>query len=174
MNKKVHELIEAEKERLESTKKTLRDKHLINLGLIDEVKTAREYKDAYSENYPYYDSEVNKHYRETKVALGVTDQEYEEICRFFPTKAEKVDDSNTYENTLNTIGNITLIVGLICTLILFFSIVFIDAPYGDSEFNSAGFAITLSVLLTTITTWALLRVISSISINVRQLNNKAR
>jgi len=173
MNNKVHELIEAEKERLEISKKNLRDEHLINLGLIDESEISREYKDAYSENYPYYDSENKKYYKQIKVALSVTDEEYEKLCRYFPYKAEEVDDFDTYENTLSTIGNITLIVGLMCTLILFFSIVFIDAPFGESEFNLTGFAITLSVLITTITTWAFLRVISSISINLRQLNNKS-
>ena len=174
MNIKIQELIEEKKKRLDSSKQAQRDKHLIKLELIDEEKSNREYSDAYRHTHPYYDSEKKKHYREVKVALNITEQEYEELCKYFPLESEEVDDFNTYENTLSTIGNITLIAGLICTIILFFSIVFIDAPYGDSEFNSAGFAITLSVFLTTITTWALLRVISSISINVRQLNNKTK
>lgn len=174
MNNKIQEFIHEKKERLESSKQAQRDKHLIKLGLIDEEKSNREYSDAYSHTHSDYDSEKGKHYSEVKVALNITETEYEELCKYFPLESEEVVDLNTYENTLNTFGNITLIVGLICTLYLFFSIALIDVPFGETEFDLAGFAITLSVLLTSILTWALLRVISSISINVRQLNNKTK
>jgi hypothetical protein len=181
MNIKIQELIEEKKKRLDSSKQAQRDKHLIKLELIDEEKSNREYTDVYSDKYPYYDPEKKKHYREVKVALNITEQEYEELCKYFPPDSKNINtyDSyentlNSHENTLNVVANITLGVGILCTIILSFSIVYTDVPYRESEFDLTGFAITLSVLLTTILTWALLRVISSISTNVRELNNKTK
>lgn len=181
MNNKIQELIDEKRERLESSKQAQRDKHLIKLGLIDEEKSNREYSDAYSHIHPYYDSEKKKHYREVKVALNITEQEYEELCKYFPPDSKNINTSDSYENTLNShentlniMANITLGVGILCTIILSFSIMYTDVPYGKSELDLTGFAVTISVLLTTIISWALLRVISSISTNVRELNHKTK
>ena len=175
MSSRVQELINLERERLNSAKKQERDNILISLGLIDEEKFIRKDYNHYDPKFPSrkFDETRKVYFDEVPAPMSVTEEEYEELCRYFPKEIKQFEGSTSEENTLNVIAVITLILGLICSLILFFTIAFETDRWG-TEFNITGFAIALSVMLYTILTWALLRVISNISINIRELNDKTR
>ena len=131
MNEKVENLIKQERERLEALKKQERDRHLISIGLVDENKTARKYQEFYSES-AQWDEEKRRHYKEIVGALDVTDEEYIEICKYYPpsTSEEEIKknvlESNSASQTksLNTIKNIAVfylvitIIGIIAWLVV--------------------------------------------------------
>ena len=173
-NEKVENLIEQEKSRQDTSQKQMRNEHLISLGLIDENKTERKYLDN-----PYdvddasrkYDTETNKYYTERHTALDVTDEEYEEICKYFPTiltKKEILKTATVAEQTLNIIAIVVLVCGIIGALVCLLTIRY----YGDITLT--GVLTAIGVLLTSLTTWASLRVFCEIAINVRQINNKTK
>lgn len=80
------------------------------------------------------------------------------------------------ENTLKTIAVVILVIGIIATLVLLVTIVWVDSgrySYStDIVFNPAGFATTLAVFLSTLISWASLRVLADISINLKKINSK--
>jgi len=183
-NEKVENLIKKEKERLDASKKQMRDTHLISLGLTDENKTERIYQDRYS-NSAIREHETGKYYTLKHHALEVTDDEYEEICKYYsPTQPEKeitkpkttlntsteVTSNTGAEVTLNTIAVIVLVCGIIGTLICLFTITFSGGHYKD-EFSLIGFIVSIGILLTSLTTWSVLKVFCEIAMNVRQSNN---
>lgn len=174
-NNKVQELIKTERERLINQKKQERDKFLVGLGLVDEEKTIRKEFVNYNSQFPTrkFDEVKKVYYQEVPAPLSITDEEYEDLLRYFPKNKKEPDQSTSEEDTLNGIGGITLILGLVCSLILFFTLAIRSESWG-TEFNMTGFIIALSVLIYSLTTWALLRVISNISINIRQLNIKMK
>lgn len=87
---------------------------------------------------------------------------------------------NVAENTLTTIAGIVLWVGIIGTIFCLFTLTttkVVDPTYTyhihyDTIFNPAGLAISIGVLLSTITTWALLKVIANISKTLKEINTK--
>jgi len=177
MNDKVDNLIKQEKERLLSLKQQMRDNHLISLGLIDESKTFRKYQNYFSESAKL-DEENQKFYTESVGALDVSEEEYAEICKYFPPKFQKNEILNNptgSEKTLNIIAIICLVCGIICTLIFLGILAFVD-KYGDfgDGFNITGFMISLGVLLISLTIWSILRVFSQIASNVRQMNCQSK
>lgn len=74
----------------------------------------------------------------------------------------------TEESTLIVIGNITVILGVIASIILAFTI--IHNKY--TGFNPTGLVITISTLLSSIITWAVLLCIAKTSKNIREIRNK--
>lgn len=94
------------------------------------------------------------------------------------TEIEKKDElSLSEEMTLRTIADIVLVVGIISSLILFFTITIINVPGSYSwetktGFSAAGMVNTLGVLFSSIAVWAFFRVISNISISLKELNRK--
>ena len=80
------------------------------------------------------------------------------------------------ENTLKIIAVVVLVVGVIATLVLLVTIVWVDSgrySYStDIVFNPAGFATTLAVFLSTLISWASLKVLADISINLKEINSK--
>ena len=173
MNGKVEDLIKQGKE----LEKQMRDAHLISLGLIDESKSERQYVPSYFSASAKLDTETNKYYFEEPVAIKVTDEEYEEICKYYspkPQEKEILKTETTAEKTLNIIAIVVLLCGIICTLICLFSISFVADIHGNTEFNAIGFIISIGVLLTSLTIWSVLRVFYEIAINARQINNKIK
>lgn len=177
MDERVAKLIEEGKQKLEASKTIERDNHLISLGLTDENKTTRKYTYNYSSTAKY-DEETKRFYKEVPAAISVTDEEYAEICKYYPPKQEEYIEITSAENTLSVIATITLIAGIICTIICLFTIVFVDSgrySYStDLVFSAEGFIITLGVLFSSLIAWALLRVISEISYNIRRTNYELR
>ena len=82
------------------------------------------------------------------------------------------------EKTLNGIAVFTLIVGIIATLVCLFTICWIQNPeytyVTDLIFNPTGFATTIAILIGSLATWALLRVIANISTTLKTINNKIK
>jgi hypothetical protein len=174
MNKKVENLIKQEKTRLGISERQRRKNHLMSIGLIDESKTERKYQD-YGIASSKYDEEKRMYYVEVAGALDVTDEEYEEICKYFPPTKEEVILQTRAENTLDIIANVTLICGIICTLICLFTIGFVDNGYSsDKEFSPMGLATTIGILISSLITWATLKVFCGISINLRKINSKIK
>lgn len=175
MNSKVQELIDSKRQRLISAKKQERDNFLISLGLIDEEKTMRKEFVHYDPQFSSrkFDEVKKVYYQEVPAPLSITDEEYEELLRYFPKEKEEPDESTSEEVTLNIIAVITLILGLICSVILFFTLALETDRWG-TEFKLTGFVVAISVMLYTILTWALLRVIARISTNIRELNHKSK
>jgi len=93
------------------------------------------------------------------------------------TNSDEIEEVNlSAENTLKVIATIILIGGIIGTLICLFTIVMVQNPEytytKDLIFNPMGFVTTVSVLLGSLTIWASLRVLSDISMNLKELNSK--
>ncbi|MBR4297421.1 MAG: hypothetical protein IKT82_04430, partial [Bacteroidaceae bacterium] len=75
--------------------------------------------------------------------------------------------STSAENTLLVIGNIILVLGIISTLILACTTLqteVYNGYYHEEQFNPIGLALTLGTLLSSLATWAVLRVIVNISL----------
>lgn len=95
-------------------------------------------------------------------------------------EAQTAPQSNAAENVLNVIANVVLWVGLIVTLFCLFTLTttkVVDPTYHysihyDTVFNPGGLVISVGVLLSTVTTWALLKVVANISKNLKEINAK--
>lgn len=94
MHPKLKELIDNEKEENREVELQKRNEHLISLGLIDEKKSQRTYYD-YSDDGLEYDSVIGKFYSSDDVAIEVTDEEYKELCKYFPEKEKEVENKYT-------------------------------------------------------------------------------
>lgn len=80
--------------------------------------------------------------------------------------------SSSAESTLTTIGSFILAIGIIATVILAFTTLQIKVYNGyryEEQFNPLGLALTLGTLLSTIVTWAVLRVIANISLRLKAI-----
>lgn len=100
-----------------------------------------------------------------------------EILNVSDTEVEKKDElSLSEEKTLKTIADIVLVVGIISSVILLFTITIINVGEysweNEFKFSASGLVNTLGVLFSSIAIWALLRVISNISISLKELNRK--
>lgn len=86
--------------------------------------------------------------------------------------------SYTAETTLTVIANIVLVVGIIVGLICLFTICWVDSgkySYSrDTVFNPSGFMGTIGVFVSSIVTWAVLKVFANISTNLKQINAKMK
>ena len=88
-------------------------------------------------------------------------------------KQEQKEDSvlnscNKEEASLIVIANIVLTIGIIASIVLTFIMAY--DKYGDIQYT--GLAITLSTLLSSVVTWAVLLCIAKISKNIREIRNK--
>lgn len=89
-----------------------------------------------------------------------------------PSHTSQIDF--TQEDNLANIASIILILGLVSSVIVFFSIGLVSSPslYGtgaQTEFNGAGIALTIGTLLSSIVTYYVLQVLGSISKNLKRL-----
>ena len=164
MNPKVEELISKKKEEIKEQQLKKREKHLISLGLTKD-ETQIQYLDYYT-NSPdcKWDAEKKKYYIGVASALDVTDEEYAEICKYFPEKENPTDNNESFgaENTLKTIAGIILGIGLISTFVLVTLVISGVLPL---------IAILYAVILcmSILGSWAILRCIANISITLKQI-----
>lgn len=79
-----------------------------------------------------------------------------------------LNSCNKEEGTLIVIANIILTIGVIASIVLTFIMAY--DKYGDIQYT--GLVITLSTLLSSIVTWAVLLCIAKISKNIREIRNK--
>lgn len=91
-------------------------------------------------------------------------------------------DINSAENTLKGISTFVLWAGIIGTLVCLFTLTttkVVDPTYQysihyDTVFNPEGLVISFGVLISSITTWSLLRVIANISTSLKEINAKMK
>lgn len=87
---------------------------------------------------------------------------------------------NSAEKTLSLIASIILWLGILGSVICLFTIttteVIRPGYYSRTEtvFNPAGLAITIGMLISTVATWALLKVFVNISRTLKQINSKLK
>ena len=79
-----------------------------------------------------------------------------------------LNSCNKEEGTLIVIANIILTIGVIASIVLTFIMAY--DKYGDIQYT--GLVITLSTLLSSIVTWAVLLCMAKISKNIREIRNK--
>lgn len=112
--------------------------------------------------------------------LGVKSEELsleEEALRATPAvPATETKDENSAEKTLATIADIILIVGIIVTVICLFTLCFVEVPKSmystKTEFSPSGFATTVMVLFSSLISWSVMKVLSNISLTLKELNSK--
>lgn len=87
-------------------------------------------------------------------------------------------DSYSHEKTLRVVATIVLIVGIIATLICLFTITKTETTTSwgskESEFNMMGLLISILVGISSVTTWAILNVLSNISINMYKIKDSLK
>ena len=143
MKEQVENLLRVEKERIIASDKQKRENHLLSLGLIDQEKTSRIYSDYQGLDYKF-DEEKKKYYTERVEALDVTDEEYIEICKYFPP-SKKVDNLNNQSNTKKILF---MFLGILCILIgiiIFGSAYRDDYSLGDNLMRGLGSTFILIV-----------------------------
>ena len=151
MKEKVEELIRNEKERIIASEKQKRDDHLISLGLIEEGKMNRIYQDEFSQE-AIYDKEKEKYYTESAVALDVTDEEYSEICKYFPTvdKEIKINYKGSGVKTLDGFGTFFFVIASLAALVAVIGFIMYLANDMDSrsemEYAMIGLSLASSFL----------------------------
>ncbi len=170
MNERVQQLLEQRKKQIRSEEVERRNRHLIDIGLYevkDEIVWSKKWDGSPGWEYDKEKDSYSKVMSSQKNALVVTDEEYEEICKLFPEdSAPKVKEqvNRRAENTLRTIANILLIVGVIaCVVIIILA------------FSSVSPAVALAAvpyLLLVLATWALLRCFADISITLKEIKQK--
>lgn len=77
------------------------------------------------------------------------------------------------EKVLSVLSVIILVCGLLATLICAFAITTIKTRY-DTEFNPAGFGITVSILVGSLITWSIMKVLANISITLKEIYKKLK
>lgn len=169
MNPKVEDLISKKQEEIKQAKQERREKHLIKLGLTAEG-TKRKYMEYYT-NSPdcKWDEDKKMYYIGTAVPIEVTDEEYAEICKYYPEEENDTAKNGTYgaENTLNTIAGIILGLGIIATFISIISVFATGMPF----ITVLGIIILFLIILGS---WALLRCFANISITLKEINARIK
>lgn len=107
--------------------------------------------------------------------LGVSsDNEKKEVA----TKETKVN--NSAEETLTTVAFTILVLGIITTVICFFSICFVETLkpgyeyVTEKKFNPAGFATTVMIFFTSLISWSIMKVLANISLTLKEMNQKMK
>ncbi len=105
--------------------------------------------------------------------LGIMPQD--EVVQKASVKGEKATN-NSAENTLITIANIVLVLGILATFICIITIVFVKNSEYETKhiFNPSGFVITLMVLFSSLISWGFLKVLANISLTLKDMNSKIK
>ena len=112
MHEKVKNFLEAREALSRKQKQAERNAHLVELGLYEEVYSGGK---EFSEEFPFSDGEGNSYKR---VAVEVTDEEYEKICRYAPETEEKSSFTETLRKALVGVAVLIFIVGGIGGIVL--------------------------------------------------------
>lgn len=167
MGQTVQEFIQAAqaKEREEFERK--RNRHLIELGLIDSEKSTKYYSKHKSSVHTMWDSEKQMWYYSTPAPLDVTDEEYKEIKRLSEKKKEPLVLNNSTESFLNVMLIISLIIGIIGTLALF--------SIGMNQYGGEVLIISaVALLIASLVTFSVGKVVLNISNNLHSINAKIK
>lgn len=95
------------------------------------------------------------------------------------TSTHEETENTSAEKALTIIANIVLIVGVIGTLIMAFTITYttIEGKYNwqdETMVNPMGIVLTIATLMSSVTVWGLLKVICNISTSLKEINLKTK
>ena len=83
---------------------------------------------------------------------------------------------NGIERTINILSNVLLILGVVASVIMSFTIIMVEKTsgfghltYTEKEFSPIGFAIVIATLLSSVLLWALLKLAIDVSVNIREI-----
>ena len=187
MKKQVENLLRTEKERISASEKQKRDKHLISIGLIDkEKKTGRNYRESYADGTKW-DPDKGLFYKESFGALDVTDEEYAEICKYFPpskvgkTSSEvgvKSRELKANASATKFFAGLLMVGGVIGAIICLTTFTWVEVVkhsyyHGGfeivTEFNPIGLITAISILLVS---WALAAIIAILNTILAEIYSK--
>lgn len=170
MDAKVKEFLDAAKAKEREAFEKKRDEHLISLGLIDEEsEVVREYSSYYSSRFEKWDVDKKMYYYDRKQPVKVTDEEYEEILKYSTkNEIEEIEIENGAEKFLSVMNGINLAIGIIAAVVLIF--VALDAYRNGGYY----FLASVVILLTSLISWAIVKVVLNISNNLHKINSKQK
>ena len=175
MDAKVKEFLDAAKAKEREAFEKKRDEHLISLGLIDEEsEVVREYSSYYSSRFEKWDVDKKMYYYDRKQPVKVTDEEYEEILKYSTKneieeiEIEEIEIDNGAEKFLSVMNGINLAIGIIAAVVLIF--VALDAYRNGGYY----FLASVVILLTSLISWAIVKVVLNISNNLHRINSKQK
>jgi len=87
MKEQVQVLIENKKEEIREIELQKKEKHLRDLGLVDENKIER-IESPYFFNGAEYDYDKRVYFKNVPVTLELSDEEYSEICLYYPIEEQ--------------------------------------------------------------------------------------
>ena len=147
MKEQIENLLRTEKERIIASEKQKRENHLISIGLIDKQKISRIYSDYnyQTSEFPLYDEEKKEYYKESFGALDVTNEEYIEICKYFPPKSHIFGKNSKLGKEYPALSIISIICKVIGAVIVLFAV--IGLFYGFSLLNGYDSERTMGVIL---------------------------
>lgn len=101
MNPKVQEFLDKKIAEKKAEELKLRNEHLINLGLVDTENIEKIYVKTQVIGSKI-DNENNQFYIEKYNAIKVTDEEYNEICKYYPetTNSNSQEIKNNYTESV--------------------------------------------------------------------------
>lgn len=83
----------------------------------------------------------------------------------------------TAEQVLSVLSVVILVCGILATLICALTITTIETDYPtsyDTEFNPAGFGITVSILVGSLISWSSMKVLANISLTLKEIYKKLK
>lgn len=164
-NPKIEEFLNKGRDAAKLQAKAERDRVLKEAGLFE---TEITYRDTLTYECQNYDKEKKKYYGETTKVLEVTDEEFAEISKYVGALKTELPLDNGAEVTLNIIATIFLILGIIATVIC----IVLWAIGLWEGFSLIGLTTTIAILFGSLTIWATLKVFSTISLTLKQINSK--
>lgn len=155
MNEIIAKFIEEQKKKQKSELQKKKEKHLLNLGLVDDADSSKQYcsKDLLEwqrkeYGYIYQDEKGYFKYTGTPKPLNVSDEEYEEICKICPPKESEKIEIKEQNSQLLTARKWSFIITGVISLIL--GIVFVSKVemnrYGGDAFTGIQNASALTAL----------------------------
>lgn len=172
MNEIVSKFIEEQKEKQKVELQKQREEHLVELGLIDEELAVKSYahpdlseKDAKKYGYTHQDSKgLYKIEEGVVVAMKVSDEEYEEICKLCPPKKRKSNSnnpigSNFAEKAASICAWVIFIVGIGAAITQLIDLLIYGMYYENEMFGiAAGVLISSTFII-----WSIMLVLVNIS-----------
>lgn len=167
MNEIVSKFIEEQKEKQKVELQKQREEHLVELGLIDGEKSYAPpgLSEYVAKEYGYTHQDSKGFYKiKNGVAMKVSDEEYEEICKLCPPKKGKSNSnnpkgSNFAEKAASIIAWVIFIDGIAATITLL-----IDTLLYGSDYESEMFGISASLLIfSRFIIWSIMLVLVNIS-----------
>lgn len=147
---------------------------LISMGLIKEIK--KEFG-PYSLKYSKYDKETKGYYCDVPVAIDITDEEFEKLCKYAEMKPSPVDGKedveagdvvmrNGAEKTLSAYNSVTLSINLLIAFVAIIAAFVIGLSEGYILIGAA-----ILILIGAVLSWAVLKVFLNISNNLHEIKS---